>query len=50
MDIVGSSGSGKPTLLHILGAVDKPTSGEVIIGGTSVFNTMLWYLLLFYLR
>lgn len=36
--IVGSSGSGKSTLLHILGAVDKPTSGEVIIGGTSVFK------------
>lgn len=38
MAIVGSSGSGKSTLLHILGAVDKPTSGEVIIGGTSVFK------------
>ncbi|HKW18163.1 MAG TPA: ABC transporter ATP-binding protein [Terriglobales bacterium] len=27
--IVGSSGAGKSTLLHILGAVDKPSAGEI---------------------
>jgi len=27
--IVGSSGAGKSTLLHILGAVDKPSGGDV---------------------
>lgn len=31
--IVGASGSGKSTLLHLAGALDEPTSGEVVIGG-----------------
>jgi ABC-type lipoprotein export system ATPase subunit len=31
--IVGPSGSGKSTLLNMLGALDRPSSGEVIIGG-----------------
>ncbi len=34
--IVGESGSGKSTLLHILGALDRPTSGEVLIAGTPI--------------
>lgn len=31
--IMGESGSGKTTLLNILAALDKPTSGKVILGG-----------------
>ena len=34
--IVGSSGSGESTLLHILGSVDKPTAGKAIIDGTDL--------------
>lgn len=31
--IMGESGSGKTTLLNILAALDKPTEGEVVLGG-----------------
>jgi lipoprotein-releasing system ATP-binding protein len=34
--IVGASGTGKSTLLHLLGALDRPTSGEVRLSGTPV--------------
>ena len=34
--IVGASGAGKSTLLHILGALDRPTDGEVLIDGSPV--------------
>ncbi|MGN0582691.1 MAG: ABC transporter ATP-binding protein [Oscillospiraceae bacterium] len=34
--IMGESGSGKTTLLNILAALDKPTKGEVILGGKSL--------------
>jgi lipoprotein-releasing system ATP-binding protein len=34
--IVGASGVGKSTLLHVLGGLDHPDRGEVIIDGTSV--------------
>ena len=35
--IVGASGSGKSTMLHLLGGVDRPTSGKVYINGTDIF-------------
>ena len=34
--VVGSSGAGKSTLLHLLGALDRATSGEVLIGGRDI--------------
>ncbi|MEC4685532.1 MAG: ABC transporter ATP-binding protein [Nitrospirota bacterium] len=36
--IVGASGVGKSTLLHILGTLDKPTEGEVLYGSDDVFS------------
>jgi lipoprotein-releasing system ATP-binding protein len=36
--IVGASGVGKSTLLHILGALDRPSSGKVYYGDVDVFS------------
>ena len=31
--IFGPSGGGKSTLLHLLGSIDRPTSGSLIVSG-----------------
>ncbi|MES2504149.1 MAG: ABC transporter ATP-binding protein [Myxococcota bacterium] len=35
--ITGPSGAGKSTLLHILGTLDAPTGGEVLLDGQNIF-------------
>ena len=35
--VVGASGVGKSTLLHVLGALDRPTAGQVRFRGTDLF-------------
>lgn len=36
--VVGASGTGKSTLLHVLGALDRPDRGEVVIMNQSLSN------------
>jgi len=36
--VVGESGTGKSTLLHLLGALERPTGGAVRFQGTDVFS------------
>lgn len=32
--VIGASGAGKSTFLHVLGALERPDAGEVLLGGT----------------
>ena len=36
--VVGESGSGKSTLLNCIGALDNPTSGDILIDGQNLFS------------
>lgn len=36
--IVGASDSGKSTLLHLVGGVDRPTKGKVFIDGKNIYE------------
>jgi lipoprotein-releasing system ATP-binding protein len=36
--VVGASGVGKSTLLHVLGTLDRPEAGTVSVGGEDVFQ------------
>ena len=36
--VVGTSGAGKTTLMHVLGGLDRPTGGTVRFDGTDIFT------------
>lgn len=38
VSIMGPSGVGKSTLLYLLGGLDKPTSGDIYIGGKNIVS------------
>src|SRR3984885_1155201 len=34
--LMGPSGSGKSTLLHLIAGIDRPSAGEIVVGGTDI--------------
>jgi len=36
--LVGSSGAGKSTMLHVMGGLDRPTSGRVLFEGSDIYE------------
>ena len=36
--VIGASGSGKSTMLHLLGTIDQPDSGEITLNGERIDN------------
>lgn len=44
LGVVGASGVGKSTLLHILGGLDQPTEGRVFFQGQNIFEQKNGYL------
>ncbi len=44
LGIVGASGVGKSTLLHVLGGLDKPDSGKILFRGVDIYSKNSGYL------
>ena len=45
--LLGSSGAGKSTMLHIMGGLDRPTSGKVIFDGSDIYEMNMTELSIF---
>src|SRR5437588_12155337 len=38
LSVIGASGSGKSTMLHLLGTLDKPDDGSIYLSGRRIDN------------